>query len=126
MDIITAKRILGSAGLGMNRDEHRTTTEAINESLNLSAVGIRGEQLKRIKRIIELSVDEYIRDLIERVELSDDGECVLVHFSTDGGNVSSTDIKKALIAGAREFGITLDFLKNSELLNYDSVDWWRD
>lgn len=107
-------------------DKRRTTTESINESLNVSAVGIRGEEPKRIKQIIRLSVDEYIRDLIERVELSDDGECVLVHFNTDGGNISSTDIKNELRSGARELGITLDFLKNSELQNYDSVDWWRD
>ncbi len=117
MSITEAKNILESAGLRLNR---------VDEALNVSAVGIRGEDTERINRLIKLGVDEYIRDLIKRVELSDDGECVLVHFSTDGGNINSADIKRELKSGAKAMGITLDFLKNRELLNYDSVNWWRD
>jgi hypothetical protein len=117
MNFNTAKSILESAGLSLHR---------VDESLNVSAVGIRGEDPERIKKIINLCVDEYIRDLIKDVELSDDRECVLVHFDTDGGNIRSTDIKNELRSAARELGITLDFLKNRELLNYDSVNWWRD
>lgn len=117
MDIFKAKKLLESEGFRLNR---------VDESLNVNAVGIRGEDPERIKQLIDLKFDEYIRDLIKRVELSKDGECVLVHFKTDGGQIKSADIKREFRAAARGTKIPLQFLKTSELMNYDNVFWWRD